>query len=93
MLPLAASSPSLHAAGDSTGGAGGELDGGRVTGLAPGTRLGPHAVIGLLARGGMAEIYLGLFEAEGKPSRPVVIRERSSGGRGSLLPFAIGVVV
>jgi cytoskeletal protein RodZ len=27
------------------------------------------------------------------PSRPVVIRERSSGGRGSLLPFAIGVVV
>jgi len=27
------------------------------------------------------------------PSRPVVIRERSSGGRGSLLPFAIGVIV
>lgn len=28
-----------------------------------------------------------------KPSRPVVVRKESSGGRGSLLPFVIGVVV
>ena len=45
-----------------------------ATELAPGTSLGPYTVIGLLARGGMAEIYLALAEGQGVAPRPVVVK-------------------